>query len=240
MPLDRIRCLSVRLNPIPRLRRHPVNPDNRNTAFKVLLVGDTNLGGRGAGVLREHFADLTVLSWDVDSPGAAREADVLRAAIRQRDWDLCISFYNDLIFQREELARMRVPLNIHPATPRLPGVGHDTLPLIRGHRRVGATLHIMTPRVDSGPILEVIEHDLPPSSTRSALRELTQRLCLQLLESTAASIRPLDGPDGLRRWIESSHGAVHSAWSGDYVSRRQLRRLLDELKVRTPEHPVFR
>lgn len=214
---------------------HVAHLDDRpHRSLSLLFVGDPNLGNDGCRIVSRHFADATCVLWKRGD--AARERDV-RSLILSRRWGVLLSFYNDLIFSEEELAQADLVLNVHPSSPSLRGVGYDTLPLVWGHSTYGATLHHMTPEIDAGPIVDVMEEDLPDGITYTEFRVLTQRLCLRMLEKTVLAIRGLNEP--LR--IDHALGVgMEAQWGPGYVSREALRRILDELRRREPDHRVFR
>jgi methionyl-tRNA formyltransferase len=211
------------------------HPDERpHRSLSLLFVGDPNLGHEGCRIVRRHFADATCVVW---KRGDAEEEREIRALIRSRRWGVLLSFYNDLIFSADELAQADLALNVHPSSPRLRGVGYDTLPLIRGHSTYGVTLHHMTPEIDAGRIVAVMEEALPEGITYTALRSLTQRLCLAMLEQAMRMIDGLSEP----LQLDPAHGlGAEAQWGHEYISRKALEQILDQLRRREPDHPVFR
>jgi hypothetical protein len=100
----------------------------------VLLVSDPVMCPRSDRVLRQYFPARTFVTWDINSTNSDAEA---RAAVSSHPWDIVFSVHNDLVFSARELALMRLPLNLHPALPILPGIGHDIIPIVdtHGHAR---------------------------------------------------------------------------------------------------------
>jgi methionyl-tRNA formyltransferase len=208
--------------------------DHPHRSLSLLFVGDPNLGHDGCRIVRRHFADATCVVWKRGDAEGERE---IRTLIRSRRWGVLLSFYNDLIFSADELAQADLALNVHPSSPSLRGVGYDTLPLIRGHSTYGVTLHHMTPEIDAGRIVAVMEEKLPEGITYTALRSLTQRLCLAMLEQAMRMIDGLTGPLPL----DLEHGlGAQAQWGHEYISRQALEQILDQLRRREPDHPVFR
>jgi len=74
------------------------------------------------------------------------------------------------------------PVNLHPATPDYPG--KHPLPFALRDRvtEFGATAHVMTPKVDSGPILAVARFDMIEGATEDWLRYRTYRAAFNLAE----------------------------------------------------------
>lgn len=208
-----------------------------NTDISVLFVGDPALGQAGLEILSRHFRRITPVIWRRGDKDGREEA---RRLILGGRWSLLISFYNDLIFSAGELERVAIPLNIHPATPRLRGVGYDTLPLLDAHGSYGATLHRLTPEIDAGEVIEVMTRPLAGGLAHSDFRPLTQALSLNMLEHSCRLLAPLPSVPAMDRCLAARATAHREHWDHAYVSRCRLRRILDELRRREPEHPVFR
>ena len=185
---------------------------------RTLLITDPNLGEAACARVSKICSDLTWLSWDVNRPESG--SDIL-SQITARRWDLAISFYSDLILPPTALRAIGLPLNIHPALPRIRGVGHDIVPLVEGHATVGTTLHRMEPAVDLGEIFDVHEVALPTAQTYAGLRAFNQSLSLatldRLCELLVASADPIHLEGELRRRSEN----VSQRW-GPYYSRKDV------------------
>lgn len=207
--------------------------------LRVLLLSDPTLGPAALQRAQAAFPGVDPVIWR-RGDRAGREA--ARRTLLGGGWDLALSVYNDLVLRPEELARIAVPLNIHPALPALRGRGYDRLPLIEGHRRYGATLHWMTAVVDAGPIVRVLSRALPPRLTHHDLRRRTQGLSLRLLEHTLAALRGsrevAELRAGLQR-IAATPGNDRASWSGRCVSEAELQRLLRRLERQAPGHPAL-
>ncbi len=65
--------------------------------------------------------------------------------------------------------------NVHPGPPAHPGAFPDVHALMAGDARFGATLHVMHPRVDAGPIVDVAMFDVPPGADRPWLATRAMR-----------------------------------------------------------------
>jgi methionyl-tRNA formyltransferase len=215
---------------------HPPR-NQKNSCFSVLFVGDPHLGQKGFRIVQEYFEKPTCLIWQ---KGALPQKRAIRKFIRSGHWDILISFYNDLIFQEEELSRIDLALNIHPSSPALRGVGYDMLPLIEDHKNYGATLHYIIREIDAGKILDVMEEKIPEGITHQQFRPLTQGLCLQMLTKT---VKYLSSFNQLRDFyqmigLETRHQKV--GWCSSYCSTEKLHKLVEELMTKDPNHRVFR
>jgi len=205
--------------------------------LRVLFVGDPNLGDQGERIVLGRLPDAVCLRWDRLCPSGS---DNVRAMIRAETWDVCLSFYSDLIFTEQELERMRIALNIPPALPSLPGVGYDELPLIERHRCAGATLHHMVARVDAGPVIDVVSAEIPDGCTRTKLRRLNQVLCLDLLQRIVHLLGQEASVTRARDELDAMTRRCKQLWTGTYLSREGLRKVLESVRRSDPRHPVFR
>lgn len=203
---------------------------------KTLLITDQNLGVYAHMLTRRHCADLTWLSWDRTSPESKNR---LLDRIASEQWRLGISFYSDLVIPSDHLALMRVPVNIHPALPRVRGVGYDTIPLVENHAAYGATLHRMDEEIDAGEIFHVIEKPLGDDMTYSRLRRRNQVLCTHVLRLLLRCMRDCRSVDVLEHRLQEHGSRVLHRWSESYVSRNDLDHRLHCLQQSDPDHPVF-
>lgn len=165
--------------------------------------------------------------------GNASDQEHLDARFKAGSWDVVFSVYSDYILRTEELSCIRIPLNIHPALPLLPGVGYDLLPMVRGHKTHGATLHWMEASLDSGVVIDVEAQSLPANIGYAELRKRNQNLVISLFDRWLR-VLAASGIAGLGRHIrvplERGNG-----WTGTYVSRADLRREIELFKNGRPE-----
>ncbi len=207
--------------------------------LNVLFVGDANLGLSGLRVARRHVPGVAHVCWTKGDQEGKLEA---RRVIRSRMWDAVVSFYNDLIFTTKDLASMRVPLNIHPALPTVPGVGYDTVPLVFDHLSHGATLHLMTQKIDEGAIYRVLERPLTLTATYTELRAANQALVLEMLDETMALIVRSASVAQLMGQLSSQAEALEAGglrWGEPYWCYDRLGTLLKRLRRVDPSHRVF-
>jgi folate-dependent phosphoribosylglycinamide formyltransferase PurN len=203
----------------------------------VLLVSDPVMCSRSDQVLRPCFPARTFVTWDINSGSSDAEA---RAAVSSRPWDIVFSVHNDLVFSARELALMRLPLNLHPALPILPGRGHDIVPILEHHTEVGVTLHEMTTEIDSGRIFHVDRTPLHRDTTRAQLRQLTQSLCLRTLEWAAHVIKQAGSTAEARRLLTTRGNGANFAWGTPRRTRKDVARLVENVRKTTPESPILR
>jgi methionyl-tRNA formyltransferase len=92
--------------------------------------------------------------------------------------------------------------NFHPGPPAFPGWAPAHFALYEGAAEFGATMHVMTARVDSGPIVEAVHFPIPTDVGVQGLEGLAYahlaRLFWQLAKYLATESEPL--PHGPLRW----------------------------------------
>lgn len=202
----------------------------------VLYVSDLQLGFRGLKLVKHYYPSATPILWnrgDIEGRKKARET------IRSGDWDITLSFFNDLIFKVEDLAHMRIPLNIHPSKPDLPGVAYDTIPLLREDQTYGVTLHRMTECIDQGSIYEVIEANIHPHSSYLDFRSAVHRLSLDMLAKTLKNIKAFDSLDLLEAQLTLQANQTHYNWADDYWNYARVAASLKARWQDNPNHPIF-
>jgi methionyl-tRNA formyltransferase len=204
---------------------------------KTLLITDPNLGDAAHALVAGLCADLTWISWNVAEPET--RATTL-ARIADGRWELAISFYSDLVLTPAALEAIRLPLNIHPALPRIRGVGYDLLPLVENHRSIGATLHRMVRQIDSGEILHVHEVPLPPDQTYGSLRRLNQDLSMTLLEMLCGLMAKSGDLDILEETLRGHAARVIHEWGADYYSRQRVAAMRASYNAQASETAVGR
>lgn len=102
-----------------------------------------------------------------DHPLIIRHENDLRYASGR----ILLSFGTSIIVPEEVLGRFSAAYNIHAASPDYPGRDPHHFAVYDGATRYGATCHIMTKRVDEGPIVDIEWFDiLDPCSPAELLR----------------------------------------------------------------------
>lgn len=151
-----------------------------------------------------------------------------------------ISFGSGVIVPSDVLTRFSKPAyNVHAASPAFPGRDPHHHAIYRGATEYGATLHVMTERVDDGPIIGVETFSVVPGTSPMQLLaqaneagfRLLRRFGARLLETSAPQpladitwgkaktkrrdlqqicrLSPLIGRDEFRRRFEAFDGASH-------------------------------
>jgi methionyl-tRNA formyltransferase len=173
--------------------------------------------------------------------GDAKTKPRIHKAVRAGEWDVLLSVYNDFIFQPEDLASVATPLriNLHPAIP-IAGVGYDTWPLILGHTVHGTTAHFLTPEIDSGRIINVMDRPLSADATYADLRIANQELQLEQLFWLCQLLTECDDTDVAMSRLEAEAEECGREWSPKtYVSVSSRQSQLEGLRRSDPGHRVF-
>jgi hypothetical protein len=102
---------------------------------------------------------------------------------------LLLSFGTGLIIPDEKLSELGRPAyNLHAASPSFPGRDPHHHAVYRGAETYGATLHIMTAKVDAGPIVAVETFPVSPDATPQSLLTAANEAGLRLVERCAADL----------------------------------------------------
>lgn len=199
-----------------------------NEMTSCLFIGDPNLGDVGSHVVRSCFPGAEIAIWAYgDDMGKER----LQQKMRSRRWPLVLSFYSDFVLQKEDLACMDLPLNIHPALPEIPGLGYDIVPIIQGHSHYGTTLHWMDTKVDSGEIFDIAEYPLSAQCDRMTLRKQNQSAAINMLRLWVPRLAACTNMESRVVMLRKA-GRADREWNNAYITRKQLQAMLQ------PGHPA--
>ena len=124
---------------------------------------------------RHPDVDWRKLTLDTKDKQAAFEAE-------EHAPDLILSFLNPYIVPGRYLEAVGGrAYNVHPSPPAYPGNDPQHFAVYDGVYVAGATLHVMLPQVDAGPICAVAERPLDPSAGLTGVREVSAALSLSVL-----------------------------------------------------------
>lgn len=142
------------------------------------------------------------------------------------------------------LAALGVPAyNLHPGPPAYPGSCPEAFALYDGAAAYGVTAHVMTARVDAGPIVAHDPLPIPPGCDRLTLARAAHAAILSMCDRLApalAAIREL-APNGMdwagpaRRAAEFAALCRLPAGCGDAEAARRIRCLDDGSGLVTAE-----
>jgi hypothetical protein len=111
-----------------------------------------------------------------------RDLDSLLTAPIDADTSL-ISFGTSVIVPASLLARLVKPAyNLHAASPEFPGRDPHHFAIYRDAKTYGATLHLMSSRVDDGPIVAVEMFPVAPDATPASLLIEANQAAMRLIE----------------------------------------------------------
>lgn len=206
------------------------------SAAQPVIVTSPPLSHEAGALLREYFPAGSVLTWQ---HGDRQSQAAIRTNLLSGAWPLCISFYNDYIFSREEIEALGCVVNIHPAHPGLRGRGYDILPLLEKHCEHGVTLHFVSEVIDAGEIIEVVTQPVPPAIRYQEFRARNQELSLAMLDRLLSRCRHA-GMSHLQQELKRTAAMAGLSWSGGFVTSEKLACRLRELRSREPDHPLLR
>lgn len=174
----------------------------------VVLAGEQE--GHHLGLfLKRHNPDITVTH--------VQTRDELTLALHPRRAGVrLVAFCTSVIVPESSLADIDCgAYNFHPGPPNYPGKHPASFAIYEGATRFAATLHEMTARVDSGPIVGVEWIDMPAVPRLTEVERLTFDACIRLWHRFG----PLLGtsPDRLP--------LGDATWSGTKSTQRDFDRL---------------
>jgi methionyl-tRNA formyltransferase len=140
-------------------------------------------------VLSAHNPDLTILPVETLADLDALEPDTLARA-------RLIAYATSVIVPASVLDRLGYgAYNFHPGPPSFPGWAPAHFALYARATQFGATAHVMTARVDEGPIVGVEMFPIPPGSSVASLEGMAYArisyLFWTLANAFATSSEPL-------------------------------------------------
>jgi methionyl-tRNA formyltransferase len=162
-------------------------------------------------VLLKHNPGLTVRPVSTLDEVTALEPELLRRA-------RLIAFVTPVVVPPKALNQLGYgAYNFHPGPPHFPGWAPAHFAVYHQATEFGATAHVMTKRVDDGPIVGVESFCIPANITVSGLDSLAYahlaRLFWQLAKALAIQIEPL--------------AELPIRWSGTKTSRRHFAAMCD-------------
>lgn len=126
--------------------------------------------------------------------GALGDHIVVRNAdeLREASGDILLSYSTSLIVPQSQLDRFGAAYNVHAASPDYPGRDPHHFAIYDGVKRYGATCHVMTVRVDAGPIVDVEWFEIAPDETPENLLRRADQAAVTIIRRLGPSFR--NGP----------------------------------------------
>lgn len=154
--------------------------------------------------------------------------------------DLIVSFLNPYIVPAGYIgAAGGRAYNVHPSTPEYPGNDPPHFAAYDGSSVAGATVHLMEPGVDCGPICDVWERPVDRADGVTRLRELSLHLSVGILLENLG--RMIDGtlePNG-RSW-----NSANRRTRADFIAKCRIDPRIDaaelERRLHAFYHPEYR
>ncbi len=177
----------------------------------ILLSGTASQQLALVTLLKEHNPALSIRCAVSIEDLNAIGPEVLREA-------RLVAFTSGVIVPRPLLAALgHGAYNFHPGPPEYPGWAPAHFALYEGARRFGATAHVMTKRVNSGPIVGVESFDIPEGANVRDLEQIAFVRLAYLFWRLSRSIACESGP----------LPTLPVAWTGTKSTRRMYEKLCD-------------
>jgi methionyl-tRNA formyltransferase len=177
----------------------------------ILLSGTASQQLALVTLLKEHNPALSIRCAVSIEDLNAIGPEVLREA-------RLVAFTSGVIVPRPLLAALgHGAYNFHPGPPEYPGWAPAHFALYEGARSFGATAHVMTKRVDSGPIVGVESFDIPEGANVRDLEQIAFVRLAYLFWRLSRSIACESGP----------LPTLPVAWTGTRSTRRMYEKLCD-------------
>lgn len=128
--------------------------------------------------------------------------------VAKKGFDFLISFATGVIVPADLLAHFpEGAFNIHPASPDYPGRFPHHFAKFDGVARYGATAHVMTERVDDGPIIDVELADVESSASPAALMHQSEEAGCILFRRLAKTLAEGNRPTAINiKWGKPKRG----------------------------------
>jgi hypothetical protein len=201
---------------------------------KILFVGCPNLGPEALKIFGQILPGHKFHIW---KRGCQTSKEAIKTSIMKGGKRILFSFYNDYLFDGEELDQFELAVNIHPSLER--GRGYDTIPLMENHATHGIMLHYVTEQYDAGQIIRVTEQPIPAQIEYPAFRRANQLLCLEMMRQFAIQVAGCDNVGCLNEQLQTEANKLNRQWGDRYISANTLGRRLRELRETDPSHRVL-
>jgi methionyl-tRNA formyltransferase len=157
-------------------------------------------------VLSEHNPSLTIIPVETLADLNALEPDTLASA-------RLVAFVTGVIVPADVLDRLGFgAYNFHPGPPGYPGFAPAHFALYQRAAEFGATAHVMSARVDEGPIVGVEMFSIPHSTSVIGLEGMAYARLAYLFWSLAARLATCSQP----------LAPLPLSWSGKKITRRDV------------------
>jgi len=225
------------------------DPSASSSKFScILLTSDReHLSSAAETFARKLFDVKHVSRYPRDAKHLAAEVTDLT---RGGEVDFLFNYLSPVIVPERILQSIkRAAVNFHPAPPEWPGIGSASYALFEGDETFGVTAHLMTSKVDSGPIVRSMRFPIVPDDDCESLFQRALNFSLLLFYDVLATvaqigtatandeqwkrdairraefekwmrISPSDSAEEVRRKVRALH---HSTLPGPYVEVAGMR-----------------
>ncbi len=155
---------------------------------EILLLCETFAAGDLASILTRSAREIGITHIET--------LDALERACRDStEGKRLIAFGTPIIVPGKLLDALGSPAyNLHPGPPNYPGKYPSSFAIYDGAERFGSTAHVMVPRVDAGPIVDVEWFDIPDDIDRFQLDTWSYQSVIRLFTRLAPLLATSDAP----------------------------------------------
>lgn len=184
---------------------------------RVLFIGRKNCDLSNQ--LYEHIIDC---DFSVKAVFPSQRGESFVKQVEEWEGDYIFSFRNLVILPTSLIAKARIAaINFHPGPPEYPGSGGVNFAIYEGRTEFGVTAHLMTDRVDSGPIIQVRRLPIEDSDDLNSLLARTHELLLNLAKDVISEIKN-SGPEKI---LNLDEDLPRPQWSGTRRTIEAVNRL---------------
>jgi len=143
-----------------------------DVSAEIALVISNRADAQGIEAARELGLETSVIPHtDFDTRSAFEAALIQRIETVKPDWIVLAGFMRILGANVVERWQGRI-LNIHPSLlPKYPGLNTHARAIEAGDSESGASVHIVTPELDAGPVLAQVRVPIEPDDTPETLAQ---------------------------------------------------------------------
>jgi folate-dependent phosphoribosylglycinamide formyltransferase PurN len=172
---------------------------------KLILLSSRTSTANLRGIVRKHKDLLDTCGYTVDLVCDLIELTAIQAYQSHR----LICFNTGVIIPKTILDGLeKTAYNFHAAPPEFSGRDPHHWAINRGATVYGATCHVMTEKVDDGPIVAVSSFDIEPGTNPKALARQAINVAADLFDALLPRLLEGDLPPANFEWgpIKSSRG----------------------------------
>jgi methionyl-tRNA formyltransferase len=215
---------------LPILRSLTDDEAHVGTRVVGIVTQPDRAGGRGRKVVGNPVkTDALQANIPVLQPERLRDDSSVSDVLDLKPGLIIVASYGQIVPRRLLDAPALGSLNLHPSLlPLYRGASPITAPILAGDRETGATLMLMRPKMDAGPILAQEQVSIDPAESSAELEarlaDVSARLLSRYLQRWVdGEIRPIEQDERFASYtnrLEKSDGEIDWGCPADLISRQ--------------------